>query len=47
VSRTRAALRVVLSLVAATALVLGVLRGEPHTVLMKAINVCLECIGIG
>ena len=46
-SRTRATLRVVLSLLAALAVVLGIVLGEPHTVLMKAINVCLECIGIG
>ena len=26
---------------------LGVMRGEHHIVLEKAIKICLECIGIG
>ncbi len=25
----------------------GIVRGEPDTVLRKAIHICLECIGIG
>lgn len=25
----------------------GVIREEPKTVLKKAVNICLECIGIG
>lgn len=26
---------------------LGIMRGEHHIVLEKAIKICLECIGIG
>ena len=25
----------------------GIARGEPNVVLTKAINICLQCIGIG
>ena len=28
-------------------ILLGVLRGEPETILRKAVKLCLECIGIG
>lgn len=28
-------------------IVAGIIKGEPLVVLNKAINVCMECIGIG
>ena len=38
----------VLALLAGGAMVLyGISRGEPESVLSKAIKLCLECVGIG
>jgi hypothetical protein len=37
----------VICAVGALFIVIGVSRGEAATVLMKAIRICLECIGIG
>ena len=38
----------VLLLVAAVAMIIvGVANDEARTVLQKAVNICLECIGIG
>ena len=40
-------IRRVLFVTATVFLYLGIMREEPFTVFVKAINICLECIGIG
>jgi len=40
-------LRVTLLVLSIAAIVLGAMNGEVRTVVTKAINVCLQCIGIG
>lgn len=43
----RSAVQVMLLTAGVVCVLLGVWRGEVKTVLMKAIYICLECIGIG
>lgn len=38
---------VILVLLGAVFIALGLIRLENETMLMKAVNICLECIGIG
>lgn len=45
--KTRIILQIVLLFTGAAMICYGAWRGEADTVLSKAINVCLECIGIG
>lgn len=40
-------LRVLVLLLAILSMGVGIARKEPRTVLKKATNICLECIGIG
>lgn len=43
----KAAAQATLLVVGIAMLCFGAWRGEAETVLSKAINVCLECVGIG
>jgi hypothetical protein len=43
----RTAFRTALLVVAAIFIIAGWYRGEIKIVMMKAVNICLECIGIG
>lgn len=45
--KNRNKITVALIIFSAVLIVAGALLGEPDTVLGKAINVCMECIGIG
>lgn len=43
----RAIMRAAILVVAALSIVYGVGRGEVKVVMTKAVNICLECIGLG
>ena len=45
--RKRLVISLCLFLLGALMIGLGTARGEHHTVLEKAVRICLECIGIG
>lgn len=45
--KTRNIIAVSILLAGAAFILIGVYRGEVETVLRKAVNICLECIGIG
>lgn len=47
VRRKNGAVRIVVGLAAAALIILGVLNGGMRDVLVKAINICTECIGLG
>ncbi len=46
-SRRKTSLRIVGLLTACAFVVYGFSRGEAAVVLNKAVNICLECIGLG
>ena len=46
-NRTRRLITGAILVVAVTMIVYGIYRGEVSIVLNKAVNVCLECIGLG
>lgn len=40
-------MKYVFVLLAVAFLLAGIYKGESQTVLQKAVNICLECIGVG
>ena len=40
-------LRCLVLVLAILSMGIGIARQEPRTVMQKAVNICLECIGIG
>lgn len=46
-AKKRNIIAVAILLLGTAFLAFGIYRGEMETVLRKAVNICLECIGIG
>ena len=46
-SKTRLMIAIMLLVISAGLVVAGVMRGETLAVFTKAVNICLECIGLG
>lgn len=46
-NRTRLLIVILLLVFSVDLITLGVMRGEAVAVLTKAVNICLECIGLG
>ncbi len=44
---TKPIIRILLLFLAAGMMWFGIARGEVETVYQKAVNICLECIGLG
>ena len=45
--QTKNRIAIAVTLLGAVFLLLGVIRGEDTVVWRKAVNVCMECIGLG
>ncbi len=46
-NKTRLMIAIMLLVISAGLVAAGVMRGETLAVLTKAVNICLECIGLG
>lgn len=46
-NKLRLGLTILVMITAAAFICFGISRGEPDTIMMKAVIVCLECIGLG